>query len=369
VTVLPPTARPPRRARTPGSLLRAVTAAVALACLAALGAAAPAGAAAPDAVGFVLWDGAATVPARTFPAATTVLTGLPGQYRVIFPGMAARGGVVHVTAVNQDPYWCQADGWGPSGADQVVGISCYKAGGGLAPSAFTAMFESSSGTVVPAAQGRFGYVDATATGALVDQYNSAGAVNTVTHAGVGRWLVRLPGLTTPGPIDGSLQATAVSPNVGARCKIGRWRSSPAGGQQVLVLCFDAAGAPYDTRFTMSFQYERSLFAAAFPPKLFGYLWNAPPVGPVSTNFDSITGPGTVTLMPAGPGLSLITFPKLAGPPDTVQVTAAGVGSEFCGLLTTWFHIGGDTVVRDVNCWTNAGGRVDTGFLVSANSIR
>jgi hypothetical protein len=297
-----------------------------------------------------------------------VVTGVPGRYRVIFPGMAARGGVVHVTAINQDPYWCQADGWGPSGADQVVGVSCYKAGGGLAPSAFTVLFQSSSATVLPG-PGRFGYVDATGTGTVISQYNSAGAVNSVTHGAPGQWVVRLPGLTTPGPVDGSLQATAVSPNVGARCKIGRWASSPVGGQRVLVLCFDAAGLPFDTRFTLSFQYQRSLFAAAMPPRYFGYLWNEPPVGPVSTNFDSVTGPGTVTLLPAGPGLSLVTFPRLDGRPDTVQVTAYGGGSEFCGLLTTWFHIGGDTVVRDVNCWDNGGARIDTGFLVSANAMR
>jgi hypothetical protein len=363
-----PTTRPPSPVRSTHRLLRAVGAAAAVACLAAFGAAAPARAAAPDAVGFVLWNGVATVPSGTFPAATTVVLGPPGRYRVIFPGMAARGGVVHVTAVNPNAHWCQADGWGPSGADEVVGVSCYRAGGVLDPSPFTAIFESSSATVIPAAAGRFGYVDANGSGAIISQYNSAGAANAVTHVGTGQWVVRLPGLTTPGPVDGGLQATAVSPNVGARCKIGRWASSAIGGQRVLVLCFDSAGLPFDTRFTMSYQYLRSLYAAAAPPRYFGYLWNVPPVGPVSTNFDSITGPGTVTLIPAGLGLSLVTFPRLRGLPDTVQVTAFGGGSEFCGLLTTWAHIGADTVVRDVNCFTNAGVAVDTGFLISANSI-
>jgi hypothetical protein len=353
--------------------LRRLIGAFAAACLTAAGTAAigaaPARAAAPDAVGFVLWNGAAVVPSGTFPPATVVVPGPPGRYRVIFPGMAARGGVVHVTAVNPAAHWCQVDGWGPSGADQVVGVSCYRPGGALDPSGFAAIFSSSSATVLPPAAGRFGYADVAASGALVSQYNSAGAANTVVHAAVGQYLVTLPGLTTAGPVDGSIQATAVSPNVAARCKVGRWASSPVAGQRVLVRCFDAAGALFDTRFTVSFQYQRSLYAAAMPPRLFGYLWNAPPVGPVSTNFDSVTGPGTVTLTPAGAGLSLVRFPRLAGLPDTVQVTAAGPGSEFCGLLTTWAHIGPDTVVRDVNCFTNAGAPIDTGFLISANSIR
>jgi hypothetical protein len=349
-------------------LLRAVAAA----CLTAAGTAAigtaPAQAAAPDAVGFVLWNGAAVVPSGTFPPATVVVPGPPGRYRVFLPGTAAKGGVVHVTAVNPDAHWCQVDGWGTSGADQVVGVSCYRPGGVLDPSGFAAIFESSSATVIPP-PGRFGYADVDPSGVVISEYNSAGAVNSVAHGAVGRYLVRMPGLDTPGPVDGSIQATAVSPNVGARCKVARWASSPLGGQRIAVNCFDAAGAPMDTRFTISYQYQRSLYAAAMPPRFFGYLWNAPPVGPASTNFDSITGPGTVTLLPAGVGLSLVTFPRLAGLPDTVQVTAAGPGSEFCGLLTTWAHIGPDTVVRDVNCFTNAGVRVDAGFLVSANSIR
>ncbi|MEO6500749.1 MAG: hypothetical protein ABIQ09_02420 [Jatrophihabitantaceae bacterium] len=321
-------------------------------------------AAVPDRFGFVLWDGSVPVASGTSPAATTVTVIGVGRYAVVFPGQAAAGGVVHVTAINAAPHWCQVDSFGPSGADEKVLISCYRVGGTLDPSSFSAIFSSSSGPAAGA--GRFGYVNSLPSGALVSQYTSAGAAS-VTHTTTGQWLVKFPGLTTPGPVDGSLQATAVSPQIPARCKVGSWSSSPFSGQAVKVACFGAAGAPLDTQFTLTYQHQRSLYGAVLPPKYFGHLWNTPPLGPPSTNYNSQVGAGANTIFSSGPGLSLVQFPKLAVLPDTVQVTAAGAGSEFCGLDWFWTHGATDTFVRNVNCFTNAGAPVNTGFLISANS--
>jgi hypothetical protein len=322
-------------------------------------------AAVPDTFGFVLWNGSAPVPSGTWPSATTVSVLSVGRYAVVFPGQAATGGVVHVTAINPAPHWCQVNSFGPSGADEKVLISCYRAGGAPDPSSFSAIFDSSSG---PASSvGQFGYVNALPSGALVSQYNSAGAGNTVIHTGVGQWAVKFPGLATPGPVDGSLQSTAVNPQIPARCKVSSWSSSVS-GQTAKVSCFDAGGAPLDTQFTLTYQYQRSLYGAVVPPKYFGYLWNTPPLGPPSTNFNNPLGPGANTISSSGVGLSIVKFPNLAVPPDDVQVTAAGSGSEFCGLNGNWTYSGPDTIVRDVNCFTNGGTPINTGFLISDNSL-
>jgi hypothetical protein len=335
---------------------------VTVAAVGALAVAAPAHAAVPDRFGFVLWNGAAVVPSGTFPAANTVVMLVPGRYRVIFSGQGAKGGVVHVTSINPAPHWCQVDAFWQAGADELAQIACYKAGGALDASAFSAIYDSSSGPpAVPG--GQFGYVDW--AGAIVSQYNSAGGVNVVAHLGIGQWHVRMPGLATPGPIDGSLQATAINDSP-VRCKVGKWGSGAA-GQDIIVLCFNPAGALADTRFTLTYQYQRSLYGGLAPPKRFGYLWNAPPLGPPSTNFNFPLGPGVNTLTPAGLGLSLVRFPQLAVLPDDIQVTASGGNSNFCGLNTIWAHAGPDTIVRDVNCFDNAGVPVDTGFLISDNS--
>lgn len=339
----------------------------ALAVLAGLAIAGPgdaAQAAVPDRFGFVLWNGSAPVASGTTPAATTVSVIGVGRYAVVFPGQAAAGGVAHVTAINGAPHWCQVDSFGPSGADEKVLISCYRVGGALDPSSFSAIFSSSSGPAAGA--GQFGYVHSQPSGALISQYNSAMAGNSVTHTSVGQWLVKFPGLATPGPVDGSLQSTAVSPQIPARCKVGAWSSSVS-DQLVKVACFDAGGAPLDTQFTLTYQYQRSLYGAVLPPKYFGYLWNTPPLGPPSTNFNSQVGPGVNTIASSGVGQSLVRFPMLAAPPDNVQVTASGGGSEFCGLSWFWTYSGADVIVRNVNCFTNAGAPINTGFLISANS--
>jgi hypothetical protein len=225
------------------------------------------------------------------------------------------------------------------------------------------MFSSSSGR--PAGGGQFAYLDANPIGPFLNQYNSSGAVNTVTAGGVGVYTVRLPGLgLPPGGRAGSLQATAVNAGIPARCKVGDWAHA---GPDVLVrvLCFNAAGAPLNTRFTLSYQQQRALFGGLLPPREFGYLWFAPPTGPAPTNFNSIVGAGANTATPSGPGLTYVTFPRLFGPPDNVQVTASGFGSEFCGMMFRWVgSAAAGTVVRNVNCWTNAGTPVNTGFLIS-----
>jgi hypothetical protein len=321
----------------------------------------PAQAAPPDTHGFVLWNGGFTVPSGTWPPATTVTPTIPGRYRILFPGQAAPGGVVHVTPVNDAARWCQAVKWGASGADELVYVDCYQPGGIRVPTAFSAFFESrSSGTT-----GQFGYVFTDPSGFIVSEFNSAGAGNGVTPIGPGLWEVTLKGLATPGPVDGGIQVTAVSGGP-ARCKVAKWASSTS-DQLVVVACFDASGLPLNTAFTLTYQYEVSLYGAVAPPKYFGYAWDVPPAGPPTTNFNSQVGLGLNAIVPAGPGLTLVVFPQLAVLPDNIQVTAFGSGPEYCGLLTSWTHSGTDTVVRDVSCYDSAGNRTTTGFLISANS--
>jgi hypothetical protein len=331
------------------------------AALGALALPSPATAAVPDRFGFVLWNGAAVSPTGTFPAATTVANFAVGRYRVAFPNTAAPNGVVHVTAINTNG-WCQAAAWGASGSTEFVLVDCYTATGVRANAAFAAMFGSSSG-LLPAGAGAFGTVDSTPAGALISQYNSAGAVNSVVHVASGQYEVRLPGLGTAAPNEGSLQATAVNPNVGARCKILRWATTPA-AQLAVVGCFDATGGLADQRFTLTYQDRRAVYGGFNPPRHFGYLWNQPPVGPPLTNFNSLAGFGVNTLTPAGLGRSLVRFPQIALRPDDVQVTAYGADRNYCGLQTFWASSGPEVLVRNVVCFQPGGALVNAGFFIA-----
>jgi hypothetical protein len=350
--------------------IRKLAGVVLAAALATAGLAAPAQAAVPDGHGFVLWNGAATVPSGTWPPATTVTAFGGGFYEVVFPGQAAKGGVVHVTAISGRPIWCQALKWGHSGADQVAYIGCFRPGGIGIDTPFTAVFASSSPP--DGVPGLYGYVHADPSAAIVSEYNSVlGGGNVVSAGGPGEYEVRFRGLGTTGPNDGSLQLTAVNSDVGAHCEVAKWNSNLS-SQDVLVVCFDGAGAPLKTGFTLSYQLERSLFGSAFPPKFFGYVWNMPPPpapnpGPPTTNFNSQLGLGANALVSAGPGLTLVGFRALAQRPDTVQVTANGHSGEFCNLQAPWSYSGPTVIVRNVACYDAAGGRVDTGSFTSYNS--
>ena len=340
--------------------LKRALAALAGPLLVLAGFAAPAHAATPDRFGFGMWDGGTAPPATKSPPATTIVPWAVGRYRVTFPGQAARGGVVHVTAIDPHGRWCQAAAFGQAGPDELVFVDCYRPGGVRDWSGFTVVFNSSSG-LTPA--GLFGYVDVNPAGTVISEYNSSGALNSVGHTGVGVYEVKLPGLGTAGPFDGGLQVTAVGPNVGAHCKVGKWQSTP-GAQYAVVLCFDAFGTRFDNRWTLTYQHKRAIYGGLAPPKYFGYVWNAPPVGPAPTNFNSVLGLGFNSLVPAGPGLTMVRFPAIGIRPDDVQVTAFGPGPEYCGMNTPWAVFGNDAVVRDVNCWTPAATPVNTGFFTT-----
>jgi len=349
----------------------AATAGLALALAGAVSVAAPAQAAVPDGHGFVQWNGAATVPSGTWPPATTVTSFGGGFYEVVFPGQAAKGGVVHVTAINPRGVWCQALKWGFSGADEIVYIGCFRPGGIGIDTPFTAVFASSSPP--DGLRGLYGYVHVDPSATIVSEYNSVlGSGNAVAPAGgPGEYIVRFPALGTSGTNDGTLQLTAVDSSAAAHCEVAKWGSSSL-SQDVLVYCFDGTGAPLKTGFTLTYQYERSLFGSAFPPKFFGYIWNMPPApapnpGPLPTNFNSQLGYGANALASSGIGLTLVGFRGLAQRPDTVQVTTNGQRGEFCNLQAPWTYSGTTVIARNVACYTPLGARVDTGSFTSYNS--
>jgi hypothetical protein len=321
-------------------------------------------AAVPDRFGFALWSGGFVTQAQ--PAGTTVTNTGVGRWMVRFPGQAFGGGVVHVTAVHDalsfpPGRWCQVESWGPSGADEIVKVACYRPGGFLDNQpGFSVQWSASSG---PVGGGFYGYMFNTAGCGIVFTYNSVGAANTCLHAGVGSYSIAFNALGTPGPNDGGLQVTAVNGAVGARCKVAGWSSSP-NGQFVRIFCFNSAGALADNNFTATYQFKRSLYGPAFPPTRFGYLWNRPPLGPPTTNFNS-TGP--LNGLAGGPPVWTASFPNLfTTAPSNTQVTAFGTSNFFCALHKPW-AASGTTVIAYVGCFDNAGNPVNSGFFVSHSS--
>ncbi|HUC56324.1 MAG TPA: hypothetical protein VMA95_02920 [Streptosporangiaceae bacterium] len=308
----------------------------------------PAVAGVPD-LGHQAGSWAAPLHAHTTPGAT-------GQVFVVFPQLASKNGVVHVTAVNQSPIWCQAQKWAPAGASEVVAVRCYKPGGVPVFSPFTVLYTESTASPIPAGRA-YGYVHLQPPSGIVASFNSSGAANTVTAGPTGQWVVRLPGLGTPA-LSGNVQVTAADPSGAAKCEIAAWSPGPA-AQKFLVRCYNGGTTPVKTGWSLSYERGRSITGGQ--PKLFAYTFNNQPANPgpyvpvpPPVNFNSAGG---VNKIQNGGPFALIQFPKVGLMPNTVQVSAAKIGAGFCNLNTLWATpaSGVSTViVRDVVCWSPAG---------------
>ncbi|WP_214109168.1 hypothetical protein [Acrocarpospora catenulata] len=353
-------------------LLAVLSLAMAAAGLTALGGQAQA--AVPNRWGFAFVDVPSGVPdpnhqAGSWPAAfsVSVTPGAPGETFVRFPQIGGPGGVVHVTAVTNQPVWCQAEKWNAVGPDELVSVRCYRFGGAPIWVPFTVMYEESTG-LLPAGTHAFGYVHHNGA-AIVSQYNSVGAVNTVVPLGLGVWRVTFPGLGAPAPAGG-LQATAVNPTAPARCKVGNW-SPAAAVQTVEVRCHDAVNNPFNTGWSLTYQRERAITGAAIPPKYFAYTFdvsaaNPGPYAPVPVGINYNSQGAVNTVQTAGPGMRLVIFPRMGILRDHVQATAFGPGPEYCNLLTLWLSTGSQAVVRDVVCYSTTT-QVDRQSLVTYTS--
>ncbi|MEV7782876.1 hypothetical protein [Kitasatospora sp. NPDC088351] len=349
----------------------AVLAMLAALLAAAVPTAAPAQAAVPDRWGFAFLDnptpppGYVPDPTRQWGSWTSPSTnpvkvdqvGL-GAYTVHFPLIGGPGGIAHATAVNRTGTWCQITGWATVGSRQDVSVACYKPTGTPDNSPFTVLYTTSSGTPSPSGGG-YGYLYSAVSGALISQYNSTGAANTVGHGSTGVWKAWLPGLGLS-TNAGNVQVTAVDAVQGARCKVADWAPA-ATGQTFVVTCFDAANAPYDTQWTLSYSVQRALHGPVFPPKSFGHLWFNGSVPPL-TDFNSSGATNTLT----GSVPFTVTMPSVAVPPDTAQTTAYGPGPGWCGLALPWAR-SGSTVRLNPICFDPGGAPVAAPFLTAYTS--
>ncbi|MET8177108.1 hypothetical protein [Streptomyces clavifer] len=284
-----------------------------------------------------------------------------GSYVVHFPMIGGVDGIAHATAVDSTGRWCQIVAWKDVGSGEDVYVNCYRPGGAPDNSTFTVLYTSSSGT--PATpSGSYGYLYSDTSGIALTQYNSTGAVNSVSHGATGVWKAWLPGLGLSSQA-GNLQVTAVDTRQGARCKVSDWAPGTA-GQTVQVACYDASGAPYDTRWTLSYSHLRAVHGPAFPPKAFGYLWYNGSL-PTLTNYNSSGAANTL----GGSGAPfVVTMPSIAVPSDTAQTTAYGRGADYCGLHAPWDRSSG-TVRLYVSCFGPGGAPVKVPFFTAYTSAR
>ncbi|MFY1670933.1 hypothetical protein ACN27G_13335 [Plantactinospora sp. WMMB334] len=288
----------------------------------------------------------------------------PGRYHVKFPqvGAGSRGNV-HVTPVNRTGHYCEIVRWGQSGADEIVDVQCHKPGGDRDDTRFTVLWTYSSG-LVPPVEGSHAWLQ-WGGAAVVQSYNSTGGGVSVLAGGVGIYQVRLGGVGVAGTLAGNLQVTAVQPNAGPRrCKVARWGSS---GLDIIayVTCFDPAGAPVASEFTLSYHRERAVYGSFAPPKYTGYFSSAH-AGQTNWNYPA-GGFGFNSSVPLAPaGRYLVRYPLLVERETHGQVTGYGSGSNYCHLTQPW-TLTATTAEVDTICFDDTGSPAPHDFLSTFTS--
>jgi len=109
--------------------------------------------------------------------------------------------------------------------------------------------------------------------------------------------------------------------------------------------------------TLTYQAGRA--TTGTQPSFFGYSYDNQPANaglyapvPPAVNFNSA---GAVnTLLRAGGGLRLASFPQIGRLPNTVLVTPVQSGPGFCNLNTLSATAPPNVTIRDVTCYTATG---------------
>jgi hypothetical protein len=179
------------------------------------------------------------------------------------------------------------------------------------------------------------------------------------------WTVQLPGLG-PAAFAGDVQVSAVNAAVAAKCELQHWAPA-ASGQSFVVRCYDATTSPLPTGWTLTYQRGRAVTGTQ--PAFFGYSYDNQPANPgpyapapPAVNFNSA---GAInTLLRAGTGLRLASFPQLGQLPNTVLVTPVQAGPGFCNLNTLWGTAPPNVTFRDVACYTATGAQANQQAMIT-----
>jgi hypothetical protein len=176
-----------------------------------------------------------------------------GIYQVTLPNVRSGlgGGDAQVTSYGGWSSYsdqCQAGGWYDNGAAQVVTVRCFSVTGAPADSYFAMTFGINT-TMLLAGTGHssaYAWADQPTAPNYTPNtwysYNSAGGTTAVNRGGTGQYTVLFPVDLSSGDVE--VTAYGGSP---VSCKTAYWNSDG-----VRVNCFDAAGAPADSYFDVSF---------------------------------------------------------------------------------------------------------------------
>jgi hypothetical protein len=279
-----------------------------------------------------------------------------GYYRVAMPGLGQPNGNVQVTSYGPTSNHCKVSSWSPSGTTLFVYVRCFSEAGTAADTRFVAQYyragagNPSQGAYLWASQPS----SASYAASRFYSYNSRGGTNTVSRSGVGVYQAQIPGFTD---IGGNVQVTAYGAT-SHHCKVSSW-----GISTVNVRCFDMAGNPVDTYWTLRYTDDHVANAG----QRGAYAWASSATSPSYTpslTYQWHSLGSTLTATRSGTGQYSINIPGIAAYDRTsVMVTAYGVANSLCNVQN-WYSNGAGGTTVNVHCRNAAGGLADSLFTMS-----
>jgi hypothetical protein len=263
-----------------------------------------------------------------------------GRYRLVFPGLGARGGEGHVqvTAYGPVPGYCSVASWG--GSDFAVDLACSNAKGAGADIPFgvsvtwprphaTGGNAFISNDVVP---GEFPQ-----KAKAVSAYNSSNGAATgamiVKRIGTGITETTFYGTGTDGDNPGNALVVSHGRDSGW-CRVDELHSSGVGDVIATTACFGSMGAPADFLFSLSVVFPL-LGSRDFD---LAYALIPVPSGAAESAQEATraynSGGGAISYLRLGAGRQKVRFPGLEtmAPERTGVVQVAGygrTGSGYC----------------------------------------
>jgi hypothetical protein len=300
-----------------------------------------------------------------------------GRYTVEFPniGLSTDGngyyGNPQVTAYGPGTERCQIRTWYPSGTGLLVEVWCSSPVVGDVFGFANTQFAVSFNVETSASDLGYAYIsnedlplNETRDVLWSKSFNSTGGTNTVVRTGTGTYRVSFPGVNGA---DGVAEVSAVANLPPAYCKVVNWSTSG-----VNVACFNIAGGPMDSGFTLA--YGRlatrggSSFGYATIQKGGSFFF---PTWSVTNARTRLTSPFTfphdggsaIFVRRTSVGHFSVTFPELIPTLSSVKVTARGAGSASCKVVN-WLPDGKVGTTASVFCFTGAGAATDSDFTIS-----
>ena len=278
-----------------------------------------------------------------------------GAYYISFPGFAGTGtggGNVQVSARNSNGR-CTVVSWG----SESVNVRCFDPSGSPADSEFNLLFtRAEPDTDGIAYAWAADPTQASYTPSATYSYNPTGGAISATRTATGQYTLTWSGLAGISSSGGNVNVTSYS-SVDRRCKVVGW-----GSEHVNVNCFDSAGSPVDTAYTVIYRKP----VMKLWTRWFGAAVGSSPMSPQYTPLRYWNGAsmhstlGGVEITRLGAGEYQVEFRGLGNAGSgggNVQVTSMETSGEYCNIVV-WSL---DTAL--VKCYSTTGNAVDAQFSI------